>query len=45
MLAIDFGADGAVVINGRPDAAQSPVAQAFLDQAAGKAGLARSTRP
>lgn len=31
MLAIDFGAEGVVVISGRLDAAQSPAAQAFLD--------------
>ena len=31
MLAIDFGAAGAVVINGRLDAAQAPAAQSFLD--------------
>jgi anti-sigma B factor antagonist len=35
MLAIDFGADGAVVITGRLDAAQCPVAQSFLDQVDG----------
>jgi anti-sigma B factor antagonist len=35
MLAIDFGADGAVVITGRLDAAQSPVAQSFLDKVDG----------
>ena len=32
MLAIDFGADGAVVVSGRLDAAQCPAAQAFLDR-------------
>lgn len=31
MLQIEFGADGAVVIAGRLDAAQSPTAQSFLD--------------
>jgi len=31
MLAIDFGADGAVVVSGRLDAAQCPAAQSFLD--------------
>jgi anti-sigma B factor antagonist len=31
MLAIDFGAEGVVVIIGRLDAAQCPVAQSFLD--------------
>ncbi len=31
MLAIDFGAEGVVVIAGRLDAAQSPAAQSFLD--------------
>ena len=35
MLAIDFGADGAVVITGRLDAAQCPVAQSFLDKVDG----------
>ena len=30
MFRIDFGADGAVVLSGRLDAAQSPAAQAFL---------------
>ena len=35
MLAIDFGADGIVVINGRLDAAQCPVAQSFLDKVDG----------
>jgi anti-sigma B factor antagonist len=32
MLAIDFGAEGVVVISGRLDAAQCPAAQAFLDK-------------
>ena len=31
MLAIDYGAAGAVVITGRLDAAQAPTAQSFLD--------------
>ena len=35
MLAIDFGADGTVVITGRLDAAQCPVAQTFLDKVDG----------
>ena len=35
MLAIDFGADGTVVITGRLDAAQCPVAQSFLDKVDG----------
>jgi anti-sigma B factor antagonist len=35
MLAIDFGGDGVVVIAGRLDAAQSPLAQAFLDKVQG----------
>lgn len=35
MLAIDFGADGAVVMNGRLDAAQAPAAQSFLDRTRG----------
>jgi anti-anti-sigma factor len=39
MLAIDFGADGTVVINGRLDAAQCPVAQSFLDQVDGAVTL------
>jgi anti-sigma B factor antagonist len=39
MLAIDYGADGVVVIAGRLDAAQSPAAQAFLDQVQGPATL------
>ena len=32
MLAIDFGADGRVVVSGRLDAAQAATAQAFLDR-------------
>ena len=39
MLAIDFGADGIVVINGRLDAAQCPVAQSFLDKVDGTVTL------
>jgi anti-anti-sigma factor len=39
MLAIDFGQDGAVVIAGRLDAAQSPAAQAFLDKVQGTVTL------
>jgi anti-anti-sigma factor len=35
MLQIEFGADGAVVIAGRLDAAQSPAAQSFLDRVEG----------
>jgi anti-anti-sigma factor len=39
MLAIDFGQDGAVVIAGRLDAAQSPAAQSFLDKVQGSVTL------
>ena len=39
MLAIDNGPDGVVVIIGRLDAAQSPVAQAFLDRVQGAVTL------
>jgi anti-sigma B factor antagonist len=39
MLAIDFGADGAVVISGRLDAAQCPAAQSFLDGVEGTVTL------
>lgn len=39
MLAIENGADGVVVVSGRLDAAQSPKAQAFLDQVPGPATL------
>ena len=35
MLAMDFGPDGAVVVTGRLDAAQSASAQAFLDKVQG----------
>jgi len=39
MLAIDFGADGNVVIAGRLDAAQCPAAQSFLDRVSGPVTL------
>ena len=39
MLAIDFAADGTVVIVGRLDAAQCPATQAFLDRVQGSATL------
>jgi anti-sigma B factor antagonist len=39
MLTIESGSDGAVVIAGRLDAAQSPKAQAFLDQVLGQVNL------
>ena len=39
MLAIDFGADGKVVIAGRLDAAQCPAAQSFLDRVQGPVTL------
>lgn len=39
MLAIDFGAQGVVVISGRLDAAQAATAQAFLDRIQGTATL------
>ena len=35
MLSIDLGADGAVVVAGRLDAAQAAAAQAFLDRLSG----------
>jgi anti-sigma B factor antagonist len=35
MLAIDFGANGEVVIAGRLDASQCPAAQSFLDRVQG----------
>ena len=35
MLAIDFGANGEVVISGRLDASQCPAAQSFLDRVQG----------
>jgi anti-sigma B factor antagonist len=39
VLAIDNGPDGTVVVTGRLDAAQSPVAQAFLDRVQGTVTL------
>ncbi len=39
MLAIDFGAEGVVVISGRLDAAESPAAQSFLDATKGTVTL------
>ena len=39
MLAIDFGADGSVVIAGRLDAAQCEAAQSFLDRVQGPVTL------
>ncbi len=39
MLAIDFGGEGVVVIAGRLDAAQCPVAQSFLDKVQGPVTL------
>lgn len=39
MLTIAHGTDGAVVINGRLDAAQCPTAQAFLDGVNGQVTL------
>jgi anti-anti-sigma factor len=39
MLAIEHGPDGAVVVSGRLDAAQAPVAQAFLDRVEGTVTL------
>ena len=39
MLAIDYGADDVVVIAGRLDAAQAPVAQSFLDKVQGTVTL------
>lgn len=39
MLAIEKGPDGAVMLNGRLDAAQAPAAQAFLDQVQGPVTL------
>ena len=39
MLAIDFGGEGIVVIAGRLDAAQSAVAQTFLDKVQGPVTL------
>lgn len=39
MLSIDWGPDGAVVINGRLDAAQAATAQSFLDTVRGTVTL------
>ena len=39
MLAIEFGAEGQVVIAGRLDAAQCPAAQTFLDRVQGPVTL------
>lgn len=39
MLAIDFGANGEVVLAGRLDAAQCPAAQTFLDRVQGPVTL------
>lgn len=39
MLQIETGPDGAVLLNGRLDAAQAPAAQAFLDHVTGVATL------
>jgi anti-sigma B factor antagonist len=39
MLAIDYGADGVVVISGRLDAAQCPAAQKFLEHVEGTVTL------
>jgi anti-sigma B factor antagonist len=39
MLTIESGADGVVVVAGRLDAAESPKAQAFLDQVSGQVTL------
>jgi anti-sigma B factor antagonist len=39
MLAMNFGADGAVVMSGRLDAAQSPAALAFLEKVNGAVTL------
>jgi anti-anti-sigma factor len=39
MLAIDFGPEGTVVVEGRFDAAQCPAAQAFLDRVEGSVTL------
>ena len=36
MFTLEIGADGAVVVAGRLDAAQSPAAQQFLDGMSGK---------
>jgi anti-anti-sigma factor len=39
MLGIEFGQDGAVIVSGRLDAAQSATAQAFLDKVQGTVTL------
>ena len=39
MLAIDYGADGVVVISGRLDASQCPAAQKFLEHVEGTVTL------
>ena len=39
MLAIDYGAEGKVVVTGRLDAAQAPAAQTFLDATQGTVTL------
>ena len=39
MLKIELGADGAVHVDGRLDAAQSPAVQAFLDKVQGTVTL------
>lgn len=39
MLAIDFGANGEVVVQGRLDASQCPAAQSFLDRVQGAVTL------
>ena len=39
MLGIEFGQDGAVIVNGRLDAAQAAAAQAFLDKVQGTVTL------
>jgi anti-anti-sigma regulatory factor len=44
MLAIEMGADGAVALNGRLDAAQAPAAQAFLDISSAGLGVLLKTQ-
>ena len=39
MLAIDFGAEGVVVVNGRLDAAEAQAAQSFFDATRGTVTL------
>ncbi len=39
MLTMESGADGSVLVIGRLDAAQAPVAQTFLDRLAGQVAL------